>query len=233
MTSAETTERIPAERLSTGAQIAAAARANLMPGLLLQAAALLLVLAYYFWPPARAAFEVVAAFKLRVGWIYSFVAMAFFAGILPVLLQRLQRGAAHESFRVLPFYAIFWAILGVVIDAFYNFQAVLFGQGTDVLTVVYKVAVDMLIFSPFFAMPLVMWSFAWKDNGFDFDRTRRNVGHDWYRKRVWPMLLAAWIVWIPAVALVYALPLALQFPIQNIVECLWVLILLFLTKSNE
>lgn len=223
----------PTARLSPKAQIIAAARANLVPGLLLQGVALLLVLAYYFWAPARDAFESIAVFKKQIGVFYAIFAMAFFAGLLPLILQRLQPGAARESLRLWPFYIVYWGFLGVIIDAFYNLQAFFFGQGTDFTTIALKVAVDMLIFTPVFAMPLVMWSYAWKDNGFNFDRTRRAVGSGWYGARVWPMIVAAWMVWIPAVSLIYALPLALQFPIQNIVECMWVLILMFLTKSDK
>ena len=128
---------------------------------------------------------------------------------------------------------LFWGILGVIVDAFYKLQAWIFGQGTDALTVVCKVAVDMLVFSPLFALPLICVCFNWKDHGFDVARARAGLGRGWYQVRVWPTVIAAWIVWIPAVALVYALPLALQFPIQNIIECMWVMTLLFLTRPES
>jgi len=220
------------EQPTAGAQIAAAARANLVPGLLLQAVALLLVLAYYFWPAARQAFLAVAEFKATIGYVYSFFALSLFAGILPLVLRRLQPNLAQDGFAVWPFYAVFWGIMGVFIDAFYNLQAWIFGQGTDALTIAIKVAVDMLLFSPCFALPLVCVCFVWKDQGFNVAKARVVLGPYWYQERVWPMVIAAWIVWIPAVALVYSLPLALQFPVQNVIECMWAMILLFLTRPE-
>jgi len=38
-------------------------------------------------------------------------------------------------------------------------------------------------------------------------------------------------LWMPAVSIIYALPLALQFPIQVVVQCLWGLLLVVATSS--
>jgi hypothetical protein len=43
------------------------------------------------------------------------------------------------------------------------------------------------------------------------------------------MLLANWGVWIPTVAAIYALPVGLQLPMQNLALCLWSLMLAFMT----
>lgn len=228
------TDTAPVARTSVPirTQIVAAARANFAPGLLLQSVAVILVAAYYLWPAAHAAMESVAVFKARIGIWYPIISTAFFAGTLPLLMQRLQRGGRREGIKVWPFYLVYWAFIGVVVDWFYTLQAQIFGNGTDWWTITQKVVVDMFAFSPFLAMPAICVAFAWKDNGFDFNRTRRALGRQWYAERVFPMIVAAWIVWIPTVTLIYALPLALQFPVQNIVQCLWALILMFMTQDE-
>ena len=218
---------------SIGAQIAAAARANLVPGLVLQSVAVIIVAAYFLWPAARAAMESVAAFKGRIGIWYPIISTSFFAGTLPLLMQRLQRGGRVEGWNVWPFYALFWAGIGIIVDYFYLWQSRWFGNEVNFETIAKKVLVDEFIFSPFLAMPLICVGFAWKDNGFSFTRTRESLGRKWFVVRVFPMIVAAWIVWIPTVSLIYSLPLALQFPVQNVVQCVWALILMFLTKGDK
>src|SRR5690349_12615704 len=67
---------IVAKPESAWRQSLAAARANFLPGLALQAAALALVLAYYFHPAAHAALDALAEQKLRHGWRFSLVSTA-------------------------------------------------------------------------------------------------------------------------------------------------------------
>src|SRR4051812_37856262 len=98
-------------------QAKAAARANFVPGLILQAFALALFLAYYFHPPSHQAMEALAAFKSRWGWRYSFVSTALFGGLIPFLFLRLNpRTRARTPFSHGVFYMAFWAQKGVEVD---------------------------------------------------------------------------------------------------------------------
>jgi hypothetical protein len=58
------------------------------------------------------------------------------------------------------------------------------------------------------------------------------MGERWYRRRVLPVMVSNWGVWIPAVSIIYMLPPALQLPLQNLVLCLWALMLIFLTSPR-
>jgi hypothetical protein len=127
---------------------------------------------------------------------------------------------------------VFWAMQGALVDGFYTLQALVFGDKPGVATVLVKVAVDMLIFTPFLSMPLALSAFEWKDTGFSVARWKERRGERWYRRRVIPIYIAALLVWTPTVAVLYALPLALQFPIQAIVQCFWGLILVILTDKK-
>jgi hypothetical protein len=49
--------------------------------------------------------------------------------------------------------------------------------------------------------------------------------------RVIPLMIANWVVWIPAVSLIYLFPLPLQLPLMNIILALWCLILTFFAKN--
>jgi hypothetical protein len=41
-----------------------------------------------------------------------------------------------------------------------------------------------------------------------------------------------WMVWIPAVSIIYCLPSALQIPLFNLVVCFWVLLLTFVSRRS-
>lgn len=157
-------------------------------------------------------------------------AQALAAGFLPFVFQKFQSGS-HRKTRAahLPFLMLFFALMGGVVDKFYGFQTQIFGSGTDFRTVALKTVCDLALFTPFFVMPLIVWAFAFKDNDFSLARTRAFMGWDWIVRRVWPLYCAALIVWVPLGAVLYSLPLALQFPFQAIVQCFWGLIIVVVT----
>src|SRR5437763_1035137 len=51
-----------------------------------------------------------------------------------------------------------------------------------------------------------------------------------YRDKVIPTLVATWAVWIPLMAIIYSLPLALQFPMFGLALSFWVLLLTYMTN---
>ena len=116
-------------------------------------------------------------------------------------------------------------------DIFYRFQARIFGDSAQISSILPKVALDMLFYTPIVILPLVVWVFAFKDCDFQIAATRQLLGKNWIQERVLPIYGVNLLVWTPAVFIIYALPLALQFPIQAIVACLWGLILVVLTDK--
>lgn len=209
-------------------------RANLIPALLLQAAGIAIVVSYYGFASTRGLWDDLARFKAeRGGLLYAALSTACFAGLLPALLSRLSRGARHEEWRHVPWLCVFWGAIGVLLDYFYRLEAWLFGDNARVLTVLLKVAFDEFVFSALISVPLITLAYAWKDADYSLARTWRALGPRWYWTRVVPLLGTAWVVWIPAIALVYSLPLALQLPVVNLVQCLWSLFLLFLTRPAQ
>lgn len=211
----------------------AAFRANLAPALLLWSAVVLLLAGYFFVPTIHQGLNALAEVKKALGLGFSMPAQALAAGLLPFLFQKLQNGEHRRTqLAHVPFLMLFWACQGALTDLFYNFQAHLFGNDAQLKTIALKTAADMLIFTPFIAIPLVVLVFAFKDAGFSTERTKHNLGPQMYRARVLPVYAASLLVWGPAVALLYSLPLALQFPIQAVVQCLWGLILVVMTARD-
>ncbi len=210
-----------------------AIRPHAVSGLILQVFAAGMVAAYYFLPPCRDALDRLAAWRMRLGWVYSPLATAWFGGIIPFAYLRLRRDTrtanpvSHFWFHVL-----FWMYKGWEVDAFYRLQAWLFGRDPSWGTVVKKMLLDELIYAPLWATPVILALYRWKDSGF-----RRSVFSetDWrrYFRATYPTtVLSTWAVWIPVVAAIYSLPFPLQIPLFNLELCFWVLLFTALTNRK-
>ena len=206
--------------------------ANLIPAIFLWCFALAILAGYSIHPPTRHALDALAILKKQLGLGFSMPAQALASGLLPWVFQKLQSGTHRKTALVhVPFLMLYWACQGALVDLFYGLQAQLFGDNARPATIILKVLVDMGLFAPLLSMPLVVCAFAFKDSGFSISKTRLLLGPRWYRERVIPVYLAALLVWTPAVAVLYALPLGVQFPFQATVACFWALILVIMTDK--
>lgn len=211
-----------------------AARANFVPGLLLQAFAGALVACYLLHPPTRAALESLAAFRSRIGWPFAVVSTALFGAVLPFLVLHLNP-ATRPRYR-LPqrlVLTLFWGYKGLEISAFYALQAWWFGEGQSVGVILAKTMVDQFIYGPLIAIPGTWLVYTWVQVNFDRQALWAELQRpQLYRQAMLPLLIAGWSVWLPAVAIIYVLPTALQLPLQNIVCCFFTLLIVFITRST-
>lgn len=209
-----------------------ALRANILPALLLWSVAGLILWSYYRVPSAHFALESFGASVKRGGVAVVFGLAALTGALLPFTLQGLQRGKHRRVTKAsLPFFIVYRGAIGVLVWAFYILQSYLFGNAHDARTIACKVAVDLLLFSPLTTIPGAAMTFALADANFDFAVWKRWFSPHWYREKVLPVLIAAWLVWLPAVTVIYALPQGLQFPVQAMIQCFWVLLLTVLTSA--
>lgn len=210
----------------------AGARANLVPGICLQAFALALLAAYWLHAPSRSALEDLAALRRSTGLPFDVFSTALFGALLPGLVMRLSPATrGRYNLAQTAALAAFWAYKGLEVSLFYALQARVFGEGGDTLTIVSKTFVDQFVYCPLLAIPLTWLLYTWVEDSFS---TVRLVGElrrpGFYKRCVLPLLIASWGVWTPAVAIVYLLPTALQLPLQNIVLCFFTLLLAFVTR---
>ncbi len=220
---------------------AAAARRNLGPGVVLTAFAVGLLLAYWTLPAVRGPLDAVAAWRdshgLPVVFAFSAISTAIFAAVIPWLVQRLRpRVGPHQSPRQLLALIIFWMAKGIEIELLYRGLAWALGDDPTLSTVAGKIAFDQVIYVPVWAIPTSVLMYAWVDAQLSGSRLRRQSlaggWARWYRRDVLPVIVGNWSVWLPAVAVIYNLPTALQLPIQNIVLCFWSLLLLFMVDQQ-
>ena len=212
-----------------------AARANVVPGLIVQALMLGMLLAYYFYPPTRDWLNGLAAIKARWSYGYSAVNAIIAGALIPELLRILvfQKGAIRrENFANLLFTVPFWCFMGVVVDFFYRCQAGWFGADATFPVVVKKVLVDQFLYNTLFAAPFTTWLYDWKNRGYATAGIGKFFTAAYYRDHVLPTLFATWGVWIPIVAILYSLPSLLQIPLFGLALSLWVMLYTWMSEQR-
>jgi hypothetical protein len=212
--------------------IKSAIGANLLPGLCLQLFALTIGLSYFYWPASQQTFQFFADLKAEYGAMYAVISTSIFGGLLPFLYLFFSGKIRFSPFIQLLFYISVWAALGGIINGFYGFQIVLFGEGNDWLTILKKTSFDQFVFSVFVTSPLIALAFLWKDQQFNWRKTKMYFD-DLIKVQIPTTIVTTWIIWIPAVSLIYMMPSNLQIPLFNLVLCFFVLILAILNVDER
>lgn len=210
-----------------------AAKANAVPGFILQGAMLLVLVGYYLSPKFADVLDRLAHYKAEHGLVFVVGAAVLAGAVLPEIFVIIffQRGRfRRENLRNLAFTVPTWGIDGVLVDGMYRLNAIWFGDVTTVWVVTAKILVDQLGYNPFFAAPAEVLVYEWKNDGFSMASVRRAFTWEHYRDKIVPTLLATWAVWGPLMAIIYSLPYGLQFPLFSIALTFWVLLLTYMTN---
>lgn len=210
------------------------AKANLLPGFILQVFALSLVLAYYFHASTRAWCEKLSIVRQEQGFLFSIVSTAFFGGILPGLYLKLMPATrSRYDYKQLAFLVGVWAYRGFEVDLFYSVLARVIGSAATPGVVITKVIFDQFVYSPLIAVPVTYFIYFWCESHFNTRALIADVrSPNWYKRKVLPMLISNLGVWLPAVAIIYSLPSPLQLPLFDLVLCFFTLLLAHLTRKN-
>jgi len=203
-----------------------AIRRNLLPGLLLQAVLVILFLLYVYHEGTQEFLARVAQTRHEVGWAFAFWGYFLACGVLPEILKVgfFQKGRPkRENVRQLLLSAPFWGGFGLLVDVLYRFQILLFGDNSDLGTVLAKVAFDQFFFGVIVGNPIIILYFSWVDGG--WHGLQECARPNEFLRRLVEVLSAAWIVWIPGTMLVYWMPPLLQIPVAMTISAFWVLIL--------
>ncbi len=213
--------------------IFAALKQNLLPGLVLQFFALALVLIYFYIPQSQIFYAWFGVLKHEYGFKYAFFATAFFGGFIPYMYLWLTNriDPSHNAVALLLFYVVFWGIKGVEVDFFYQMQGHWFGYDNTIETIATKVAVDQFIYSALWAAPTITIPYLWVEHNFNFRACAMALNKQFFFEKIPTVIFSNWLVWIPAVSIVYSMPQDLQIPLFNVVLCFWVLILAVLNKK--
>jgi hypothetical protein len=213
-----------------------AAKANLVPGMIVQALMAILLIAYYAYPAVHAWLQTLAQAKATGGLLFSIGTGAMAGGILPEFLVILvfQGGKIRrENLQNLMFTIPYWAFDAFLVDLFYRYQAVLFGSQVEFFTVFKKVLLDQLVFTPFITVPIGMACYEWRNQNYSLRGMIRVLTPGYYKTKSFPALIACWGLWVPMVAIIYSLPSLLQFPMFSLGLTLWVMLFNYITASQK
>lgn len=213
---------------------AAAAKANLLPGLLLQCLMLAFFSLYIAHEGTRSFLGEFATVKQQAGYAFSFFSYVIASAVLPELLRIafFQSGKpTRRNLWLLLTAAPLWGLLGIIVDLLYRLQTVWFGIGHDWFTLLRKVLVDQFLFSPLIVAPLIVGWFLLRDEGFRPAAWEEIFRADFILDKVFPVVVAGWCVWIPGVLLVYSMPPLLQIPVAVFIQVFWVLLFTTMEES--
>jgi len=199
----------------------------------LQAFAGIILALYFLVPATRPAFEAVGELRSRNGYVFSAVSAAVSGGLVSwiVLWNRGRIPPGHLVSHGI-FFILYWAAQGLMVDTLYRLQSQWFGDGNDPLTLFKKVLVDQGPYNLLYATPVSLFFYTWKDH--DFSWTRAWAAYkSGFSNRYWSVMISAWMVWIPAVTMIYSLPPDLQIPLFNLVICFFTLVLAFVSRETE
>ena len=171
---------------------------------------------YALIPAVRQALDAFALWKDGLGLWYPVLMFPLVGGLIPALVPgRWPRG---RDWCVM---FGFWAERGLEIHFLYLGLGALVGTGTDIGTILIKTALDMFVYSAAWALPVYLLALAWAAGEAPLVLVRSS---SFWRDRYLPGILANWILWIPAVLMIYSLPAGLQLPVQNLFLVIWVLV---------
>src|SRR6266487_1906068 len=210
-----------------------AARANALPALIIQALMLTLLVAFYTSHTASTLLLQLAELKRTHGILFVIVASVAAGALIPELFLILffQCGRPNSrNLRNLLFTVPVWGFDGSLVDLLYRSEAAWLGDVVTLPVVCAKICVDQFGYNPFFAAPFGVLTYEWKNSGISTGPLCDLFTWRHYRDKIIPTLLVTWAVWIPLMAIIYSLPLALQFPLFGLALSFWVLLLTYMTN---
>ncbi len=195
-----------------------------------------LALGYFYVPAVRGVLEQAVDIKQQIGPPFGFLTM----GIIAVFAETLRRQFASNQPRN-PFWInagygfLVFGLLGVATDSFYLLQKSMWGGLPEAVQVPAKVLTDQFIYTVFFANPYQTLLYVWKDCSFRPDRFLQRIRpfRIFYVREMLAVLITNWAFWIPTTAIIYSLPLDLQFVISRLAITIWILLLTTLTRREE
>lgn len=209
-------------------------RRNKVPAIILQAFAGAMLALYALVPGLRPGFDVISEFKAQTDPWFGILTTCVFGGIIPYMVS-FHRGKipAGMAWAHLLSMILYWGFCGAVVDLLYTTQDRIFGSGTDLVTLATKTFWDQGPFTMIWGVPTCITFYGWKGSNFNWNHFRKTHPRPVWIRTYWTVLISTWIVWIPGVIIIYAMPPGLQHPLFNLVICFFSILLLFLNRVEE
>jgi hypothetical protein len=191
--------------------------------LLIQFIGLCVTLTYFHVEGASAIFSAIARTKSEGGLFFVVTTTILSGGVLPELLKRMKE-LIHQF--------VMWGSIGILVDRFYWLQGVLFGFGQDLGTLIPKILVDQLIFTPLIALPFIVSFFLLYEADYNLSRLRQHYSLRLIASRVFPLWLTCLGFWPVMLAIIYSLPQDLQFPLFLFGNAAYSILMIFIARHQ-
>jgi hypothetical protein len=200
----------------------------------IQGAAAVFLALYFLSPEVRGFCETLADWKRAGGWWFASLMTAFSGVVVPELLKWKLRpaGLARPTAGELIHQMVLFAILGAMVDQFYQWQTVWFGPAKGLGIVLVKIFVDQFLYSLFLANPFAVAWFLWREQGYRFGATLRAFRPGLFRERVLQIWATGLFFWPPLLLGLYALPVGLQFVAFLFANCAWGILMVFIARRQ-
>ncbi len=208
-----------------------AIRDHIRPFLLIQVCVFAIVAAFYLWPAFAAFAGSLGQMKANGGLPFTFLSTAFAGVFLPEAFKYITRDPRKLTAPDLAYHVLVFGLNGIIVDLFYRFQGNLFGTSATIGLVLLKVLFDQAVASPLMFNPYFLFMMLLRKSGFNWNRLRPQLRLVPFYRQMWPILVASWGYWMPALCGIYALPGDIQFVLFLFVEAAWSLIVVHVVKS--
>ncbi|MEK9772145.1 MAG: hypothetical protein VW576_01140 [Opitutae bacterium] len=209
-------------------------KANLITGVCIWVVGGVLIFFYYKVEYFASWLDQFGKLKKDTGFLYSALSTSLFGGLIPYLALLFRKSIPKtKRWAWLVFFVLFWGVKGMEVDAFYRIQGYLFGQDNSWEVIFSKVCTDQFIYCVFWSAPITAIFYGWKNADFLWSEVKEIRDLRCLVRESAFLLFSTWIIWIPAVAIIYAMPTDLQIPCFNLTLCFFVLVISYLEPHEE
>ncbi len=194
-----------------------------------------MVVGYYTCRPVQALCDELSILKQHGGLVFSAIAAALAGAILPEIAKAIMlgdRAITRKRLRNVGFALLAFAGGGMIANQQYRLFEWMFGTGTGWGTILRKMLMDQLVFTPIYGTPYWVVVYSFRANRYNLLKTFGQISPRWYVARVLPLLIPAWAFWFPMVGLIFALPGPLQFCLYCFALAAWSLLMVFVATHE-
>ena len=205
------------------------------PFLLIQCCGLAVVIGYFNSASVRHVMDILGQWKAAGGVLATAVLSIITGALFPELAKIVAlRMTTFDRARLseIAHGSLAFGILGLVADPFYVLLAHLFPSDGTVWPPLIKMSIDQFIYSPIWTLPMFAMIFTLRRHGWNIGDVRRELGVEWYIRRVVSLLIICWCYWIPMCLLMYSMPKELTFVFSMCAQAAWGLLLLFAAANT-
>jgi hypothetical protein len=193
------------------------------------------VVLFYTVPSLQNLPDRIDTFKKSVSPLIFVVGMIWFVSIIiPEAAKRLTGLKGDPlTWKDLLLRMVYFATIGISINMLYDWMNVAIGNDVAPGTIVKKLAIDQLIYSPLFSMPLATLTFLYRDTNFSVEKSRLKLKQGEFWKRFFPLYATCIMYFGPVGIAMYSLPLGLTFPVAMAAQAAWGIIVVSVGSHKE